>query len=397
MGSIKRTHSLTQDQLVKQLDQRLRSIRVALLGIFLILFMGFIYLARDFLLPVVIAFLLALTLSPIVRFLQKRGVAPPFSALVIVVIVISVFSAGSFLLSGPITQWIDSTPEISRRIQEKLAAVSFPFDAIFKASAQVESMGESVSASDVQKVVIQQPGRLLMAAASIKGGLTTVAITCVLLLFLLASGTMFYEKMIGILPTLEDKKRALSIAHDVERDVSHYLLTITLINAGLGTSVAIAMALTGMPNPVLWGVAAALLNFVPYVGAIGGILMVGMVALISFDSIGYAAIPPLLYAAFSIIEGQFVTPIFLGRRLELNSVAIFMCVALWGWLWGIVGAIIAVPLLVTVKVFCDHFDRLNSFGEFLSGQPSTIRAEASKDAGTTLRGGELVDGSRKHV
>jgi predicted PurR-regulated permease PerM len=388
---------LTQEQLVKQLDQRLRSIRVALLGIFLILFTGFIYFARDFLLPVVIAFLLALTLSPIVRFLQKRGVAPPFSALVIVLFVISVFSAGTFLLSGPVTQWIDSTPEISRKIQEKLATLRFPVDAIFKASAQVESMGESASASDVQKVVIQQPGMLSMAAASIMGGLTTVAITFVLLLFLLASGTMFYEKMIGILPTLGDKKRALSIAHDVERDVSHYLLTITLINSGFGASIALAMTFTGMPNPVLWGVAAALLNFVPYVGAIGGILMVGMVALISFDSIGYAAIPPLLYAALSIIEGQFVTPVFLGRRLELNAVAIFICVALWGWLWGIVGAIIAVPLLVTVKVFCDHFESLNSFGEFLSGQPSTIRAEASKDAGITTTGEELLSGHRERL
>lgn len=370
---------MTQEQLVKQLDQRLRSIRLALLGIFLILFLGFIYFARDFVLPVVIAFLLALTLSPIVRFLQKRGVAPPFSALVIVLVVISVFSAGTFLLSGPVTEWINSAPEISSKIQQKFAVLRFPIDAIFKASAQVENMGESVSASTVQKVAIQQPGMLSIAAASIVGGLTTAAITFVLLLFLLSSGTMFYEKMIGILPTLGDKKRALSIAHDIERDVSHYLLTITLINSGFGAAVAIAMAGAGMPNPVLWGVAAALLNFVPYIGAIGGILMVGMVALISFESIGYAMVPPLIYAAFAVIEGQFATPALLGRRLELNSVAIFICVALWGWLWGIVGALIAVPLLVVVKVFCDHFDGLRSLGEFLSGQPGATNAEQQRD------------------
>jgi len=328
-GRIKGRPDLTQEQLVTKLDQRLRSIRLALLGIFLILFFGFIYFARDFLLPVVIAFLLALTLIPIVRFVQKRGVAPPLSALVIVLIVICVFSAGTFLLSGPVAQWIDSAPQISSKIQQKFAVLKFPIDSIFKASAQVENMGESVSASTVQKVAIQQPGMLSLAAASIVGGLTTAAITFVLLLFLLSSGTMFYEKMIGILPTLGDKKRALSIAHDIERDVSHYLLTITLINSGFGTAVAIAMALTGMPNPILWGVAAALLNFVPYIGAIGGIFMVGMVALISFESIGYAFVPPLLYAAFALIEGQFVTPFLLGRRLELNSVAIFICVALW--------------------------------------------------------------------
>jgi predicted PurR-regulated permease PerM len=295
-----------------------------------------------------------------------------------VLITVSAFSAGTFLLSRPVTEWVNSAPDISRKIQQKLAIFKLPVDAVIEASAQVENIAEGATASTVQKVAIQQPGMLSIAAASIVGGLTTAAITFVLLLFLLASGTMFYEKMIGILPAFGDKKRALTIAYDVERDVSHYLLTITLINIGFGATVAVAMALTRMPNPVLWGVAAALLNFVPYIGAIAGIVMVGTVSLISFESVGYAMLPPLLYAAFAIAEGQFVTPILLGRRLELNSVAIFICVALWSWLWGIVGAIIAVPLLVAVKVFCDHFDGLKSFGEFLSGKPSPIPIEPQK-------------------
>ena len=204
-----------------------------------------------------------------------------------------------------------------------------------------------------------------------------------LLLFLLASGTMFYEKMIGVLPTFSDKKRALTIAYDVEREVSHYLLTITMINMGFGLFIAVAMSIIGMPNPVLWGVAgAALLNFVPYIGAVAGIVMVGLVSLISFDAISYAVIPPLIYTLAAVLEGQFITPILLGRRLELNPVAIFIFVALWGWAWGIVGAIIAVPLLVAVKVFCDHFDGLTSFGEFLSGRPVVPDEIAVKDEGT---------------
>ena len=366
---------LTQDQLVQELDSSLRSIRVALLGIFLIMLVGLVYFARDFLLPVVLAFLLALTLSPIVRFLQKRGVAPPISALFIVLIVLIIFFAGIFFLSGPVSEWVSQAPEISRKIQHRLVALRSPVDAVVQASEQVDNIAESTSAADIQKVVIQQPGMLSIAAASAFGGLTTAAVTFVLLLFLLASGTMFYQKLIGILPTLTDKKRALTIAYDVERDVSQYLLTITLINCGFGAAVALAMVATGMPNPILWGVAALLLNFVPYVGALGGIVMVGVVALISFESLGYAVIPPLLYAAFAFVEGQLVTPILLGRRLELNSVAIFICVALWSWLWGIVGAIIAVPLLVAVKVFCDHFEGLSSFGEFLSGHPASANIE----------------------
>lgn len=371
----KEPSKMTKDELVEELDASLRSIRVALLAMVLIMLVGLVYFARDFLLPVVLAFLLALTLSPIVRFMQKRGIAPPISALVIVLIAATVFATATFLLSGPVTAWIDSAPEIGRKIQDRLAVLRAPVDAVVKASKQVEEIAESASAANVQKVIIQQPGFLSSAAVSALGGLTTAAVTFVLLLFLLASGTMFYEKMIGILPNFGDKKRALSIAYDVERDVSHYLLTITLINFGFGAAVAVAMALTGMPNPVLWGVAAALLNYVPYLGPLGGIVLVGIVALISFESLSFAVIPPLLFAALAIIEGQFVTPILLGRRLELNSVAIFICVALWSWLWGIVGAIIAVPLLVAVKVFCDHFEGLNAFGEFLSGQPSASPAE----------------------
>ena len=155
----------------------------------------------------------------------------------------------------------------------------------------------------------------------------------------------------------------------MEQEISRYLFTVTLINIAFGIVTAVGMAITGMPNPALWGVAAALLNFIPYIGALTGLIMVSIVAILSFATIGEALIPPAIYLGCHILEGQFLTPIILGRRLELNSVAIFITLALWSWLWGIVGAIIAVPLLVCIKVFCDHFDGLTSFGEFLSGAP----------------------------
>jgi predicted PurR-regulated permease PerM len=345
----------------------LKTIRVGVLGLFLIALVGLIYFARDFLLPVVLAFLLALTLSPIVRYLQKRGIAPSLTALVLVLVIFGVFSAGAYLLTDPVTEWVQRAPQISQRVQQKLASLRKPVEAVVKASEQVETITEGASSPEVQKVVVQQPGLLSIAANNIVSVASTAGVTLVLLLFLLASGTMFYEKMIGILPTFRDKKRALTIAYDVEKEVSQYLLTITFINILFGAYIAAVMAIVGMPNPVLWGVAATLLNYIPYVGALAGIAMVSVVALISFDSITYALVPPLLYLGGAIMEGQILTPIFLGRRLELNSVAIFIFVALWSWLWGIVGAIIAVPLLVSIKVFCDHFENLAAFGEFLSG------------------------------
>jgi predicted PurR-regulated permease PerM len=195
-----------------------------------------------------------------------------------------------------------------------------------------------------------------------------MGVTLILLLFLLASGDMFYEKLVKSLPTLTDKKRGVRIARTVQREVSRYLLTISLINTGLGAVIAAGMLAIGMPNPVLWGVLAALLNFIPYLGSLLGIVLVGLVALVSFDAIWPALLAPLIYLACTAVEAQLVTPLVIGRRLEMNPVVIFLAIAFWGWLWGIVGALIAVPLLVILKVFADHVESLSAAGEFLSAR-----------------------------
>ncbi len=206
---------------------------------------------------------------------------------------------------------------------------------------------------------------------------TSIAITFVLSLFLLASGTLFYEKIVQSFASLTEKKRALRIVYDVEREISRYLLTVALINGGLGVAVGLGLWAIGLPNPFVWGAAAALLNFLPYVGALATILFVAAIALVSFDSLSYAMLAPGWVIICNIIEGQVITPLIVGRRLEVNAVAIFIAVAFWSWLWGIVGALIAVPLLVVIKVFCDHFDGLRHVGNFLSAQ-QVVETESRK-------------------
>jgi predicted PurR-regulated permease PerM len=245
---------------------------------------------------------------------------------------------------------------------------------VVDASRQVEEMTESDD-PNVQRVVLSEPGLLSRAASGVPEILAQVALTLVLLLFLLASGDMFYEKLVKALPTLSDKKRGLRIARGVEREVSRYLFTISIINMGLGVAVALAMFAIGMPNPILWGVAAAILNFIPYLGALIGAVLVAAVGLYSFDTIGMALMAPGLYLVCTTLEGQFVTPMVVGRRLEMNAVAIFVTVAFWGWLWGIVGALIAVPMLVIIKVFADHVDGLGALGEFLSARDLPLAEE----------------------
>ena len=342
-------------------------LRAAVVGMFLIMLLAALFFGKDFLLPVCLAFLLALVLSPIVRWLARRGLPEGVTAVTLVVAVLFGIGAAAYGLSGPVTKWIADGPGIARDVQRKIATLRQPVDAVVAASSRVEKMAENGDPT-AQRVVLAEPGLLSRAASGAPEVIAKIGLTLVLLLFLLASGDMFFEKLVKTLPTLSDKKRGVRIARQVQREVSRYLLTISLINAGLGFAIGVGMWAVGMPNPVLWGIVAALLNFVPYIGAGVGVVLVAAIALVSFDTPGAILLPPAVYAACTVMEGQIITPMLVGRRLEMNAVAVFLAVAFWGWLWGIVGAIIAVPLLVVVKVFSDHVDGLHGLGEFLGAR-----------------------------
>jgi len=159
----------------------------------------------------------------------------------------------------------------------------------------------------------------------------------------------------------------VEMVREMEDDVSFYLLTISLINAGLGIAIGTAMYLLGMPNAVLWGVMAALFNFVPYLGALVGAGVVGLVALLTVEQPLAALLPPLVYLTLTSIEGYLVTPAMLARRLTLNPIAVFLSLILWTWVWGIGGALLAVPLLATFKICCDHIEPLKPIGTMLEG------------------------------
>jgi predicted PurR-regulated permease PerM len=170
------------------------------------------------------------------------------------------------------------------------------------------------------------------------------------------------------LPVRVDRKSALGITHAVQTELSRYLFTITVINAALGVAVGLAMWAVGMSNPILWGVIAAVFNFVPFLGALVGVSLSAIVALVTFDSLSGAMLAPGFYLLMTAIEGQFITPSIVGRRLEINSVAVLLSLAFWAWMWGIVGALMAVPILVAVRVLCNHVESLSSFGMFLASR-----------------------------
>ena len=360
-----------------------RLMRSLLIGIFIFAAVYALYFGRDFFMPVILAFMLALMLTPIVRYLRKSGVPEAVSATLLVFLSVAAIGATGYFVSGPVMSLVNDAPSIGRQLSERLAELRHPFDRFVEISQQVDNVAETTQEPGVQKVVVAQPGILSQAAGNLLSAGTTIAITFVLSLFLLASGTMFYEKIIQSFARMSEKKRALRVVYDVEREISRYLLTVTLINFGLGAAIALGLWAIGMPNPFVWGVAAALLNFLPYVGAAFTILLVAAISIITFDSLSYALVAPAFVVVCNIIEGQLITPLIVGRRLEINAVAIFIAVAFWSWLWGFVGALIAVPILVVIKVFCDHFESLRHVGNFLAAQQTPEEAEAEPEVKAT--------------
>jgi len=237
---------------------------------------------------------------------------------------------------------------------------------IGKATEQVEKIAQvSSSGPAAPTVTVTAPslGARLLNRATDLGASSPV--TVILLFFLLASGDLFLRKLIRVLPRLEDKRRAVDIARQVERDISGYLGTVTTINLGLGAAVAICFTLIGVPTPLLWGAMVACTNFVPYLGPAINYGVFAMVGLLTFDTVPRMLAPAGLFLVLNVLEAYLVTPMVLGKRLTLNPVMLFVGLTFWGWLWGIVGAILAVPILVVCKIFCDHIEALAPIGEFL--------------------------------
>lgn len=346
--------------------RHLGAIRRLLELILLTLLVIGLYFAKEVVLPLLMGGILALTLSPTVRTLQRMGIAPPVTAVALILSLGLVVGGGAFVASGPVSAWVDQAPQLGARLKAKFVALTSSVDAMRSATAQVDNLASPAADGSVQRVSIQSPGLLNSAVSNAASVLSTILVMLVLALFLLASGDMFYVKLIETFPKFGDKKRALRIVYGIERSISRYLLTVTLINAGLGLVVGIAMGLTGMPQALVWAAAAFLFNFLPYVGPVIGIGLSAAVAAVTFPGLSHALLVPALYGGAALVEGQFVTPILLGRRMQLNTVAMFVTLVFWGWLWGIAGALMAMPFLVCLKVICDNVDPLRTLGNFLS-------------------------------
>jgi len=331
-----------------------------------LLVLGALYFAASLLVPIAAAILLSMLLSPPVQFLEKFHVPRALASALVVLAVVIGLASGLFALAAPAKSWIERAPESLHRVQQKLQGFTKPFDDIKKATDQLQQQTRTGGTAGPQEVRVVRPALIdivLLGSPQIVGAGLSVT---VLLFFLLASGDVFLRKLVTVIPTFRDKKKAVEITRQIETDISFYLLCFTAVNAGMGVAMAIVTALLGMPNPVLWGAVVGILNFVPYVGALASMAILAMVGIETFDSLPAALAAPAIMLVFAGITAEVITPMVLGRGLLLNPVAIFISIMLWGWLWGIVGILLAVPLLASFKIICQRIEPLHGVAEFLT-------------------------------
>jgi predicted PurR-regulated permease PerM len=231
-------------------------------------------------------------------------------------------------------------PRYLDHIQERLAPI---LQAVQKSSPWIDRLGAWLNPGNIDQVSIRGPSFAEMALKNAPKLLAILVVVHVLAFFLLLYGAQLLKKLVDMIPGVSEKQNVVEIASEIEQTAARYFTSVTLINAGLGLSVWVSVGLLGLPHPLLWGVAAFLLHHIPFVGATGGIVAMTLVSLIHFDSPWYALLPPLFYAFCAMIEGNLATPLFLGRWLTVNPVAILLTFLLWSYLWGVAGTLLAVP------------------------------------------------------
>lgn len=357
-------------------------------GIFILLLGSVIVASRSFLMPVVLAFLLSLTFSPIRRGMSRLGIAPFVTAVTVIVFIIGLTGATIMGLSQPVQSYAKNAPQIMRDVEWKLRGLNSAMDNMAKASDEVEKLadgGKSTTRSEPERVIVDKPSLLQNAVANTPVIIAQLVMTLALLFFMIASGDMFYEKIIQASPTFSDKRRALKIMFQIERKISRYFLTITLINACLGIAIGLVLYLAGMPNPAVFGVMAFVLNYIPFLGAVSGAAVTFSIGIVSLDTVGEAGLMASIYLGMNAVEGQLITPYAVGRSLRLNPVVVFLMVAFWGWAWSVIGMVIAVPMLITLRAFSEYVPTLRNLSIFLSDRATPAEdslARTEKTSGT---------------
>ena len=336
-----------------------------------------LYFTSDIVLPFVLAGVLNLLLSPPMRFLHQRLRIPkPIAALLLIGLLFGIVGAIGAAISVPASGWIARAPDSLPALQHKLSFLNGPIHAVQNGMKKLQGlMDQGGVAPNVRTVTVQQSGSsgltsvgssILIGTRAFLGQLFSMLL---MLFFLLYEGDSLLRRFVEIMPTWADKRRTVQIATEIEHNVSLYLATITVMNLLVGLLNFAQCSLLGLPNPLLWGVLAFLLNYIPIIGPFTGMVVYFFVGLFVFPSALHALLPPAIYLGIHLLEGETITPLLLAKRFTLNPVLVMASLLFWDWLWGIPGAFLSVPLLAVFKIVCDHVDSLTAIGHIVGGAP----------------------------
>ncbi len=357
-----------------------RSLGITVLAVLAVVYT--LYFGHAFFVPIIFAMELNFLLSPAIRWARRRlGLPAGISAALLILTLAGTLGFGVYELSGPARGWLVSAPATLSQAGAKLHTLLKPMEQMSKTAEQMEKASNvSGQPATVRTVVLAGPSmgsRFFGTTQSLVGALLEVL---VLLFFLLSAGDLFLQKVIKVLPRATGQRVAVEVARQIETSLSMYLVTSALLNLMEGVVVSGVMFLLGMPNPLLWGAMVTVLEFIPYVGAFAIIVVFTIASLTVFDNVGHALLVPASFVAVNLLQGNFIGPMVMGHRLSLNPVAIFIGVAFWVEVWGIPGAFLAVPLLATLKIVCDHVPSLAPVGEFLGQRDEQERRLAVRAA-----------------
>ncbi len=340
-------------------------IAVVTLGILAAL--GLAYFASAVFLPVLAAAVISIALKPPMRWLRKCHVPTPLAAALVVLVFVSATGYAAWHLGRPAMAWVESAPDSLARLKGKFQHLLLPAARLNAAASTVGNLGAAEAPHEApQKVEVTNSQMATTVVFWTGDAMAGIGKTIVLVFLLLAAGDFFMQKLVRMMPTLHNKKQAVEISRDVQQNISTYLFAVGLINLGTGLIIGLVLYALRLPNAFMWGGVAALANFIPYFGPIVTILAVALAGLLAFDRVAVGLLPALAYFVIHLVESNLITPYVLGRRFLMNPVVIFVALIFFAWLWGVAGALLAVPILTTFKALCAHVPALSSVDDFLS-------------------------------
>ena len=330
--------------------RRAEVVAFSLVALLVICIMTVLYAGRAFFLPVTMAFVIGTMLAPAARFLEQRRIPRAVSAVLIVAAACAVVAFMVGLIAAPVMEWSKRLPELGSLMKDKLHVFDGPLRLWQQMQLTLGGSDTLPGASfQLPKVEWVQPTVEFLSPT-----LAEFLLFLATLILFIASWPDLRRAIVMTFGERESRLRTLRIVNAIEEHLGGYLLMVTVINLGVGVATGIICALTGMPNPAALGALAATLNFIPIIGPVFMFVILTVVGVIAFPTLGAGMLGPAAFAAMTFLEGHFLTPVIVGRRLQLNALAVFIALAFWTWLWGPMGAFLASPILIVGLVLKDH-------------------------------------------